>query len=355
MKVRIDPKATGSLLNVTLFGWVPPVYRPAALSRTTLADPIRHTGSHRVSRIYGSVKLSIKLCGQQLEEHEFWLCDMVPAIVAGGDLLRKLPALALGEASQAQLNQMYRAYKYPEERIAPARTPVPALSSQTWIFRAPEKTQQQQPSASCPVASSALDALNSVYRPRPIVVARISAADEAVVPMTVNQYSVTPPVIDERYDASGRFNTPPHKQEHRNVAKTGTLPAYCRAVTVVEDEAAMKEEPPPEVKSSATALQPATGKMKSATTGVFFDISQPPGQATIKQEPVAEGTLLKRRQLLYDKYSHRRRYWERKRCPIAGMMKRAYKRRKIKFKSGERVMLKSMLFLLSTTRPLSHM
>ena len=147
-KLCIDPKATGSLLNVTLFGWVPPAYRPAALSRTTLADPIRHTGSHRVSRIYGSVQLSIKLCGQQLEEHEFWLCDMVPAIVAGGDLLRKLPALALGEASQAQLNQMYRAYKYPEERIAPARTPVPALSSQTWIFRAPEKTQQQHPPAS---------------------------------------------------------------------------------------------------------------------------------------------------------------------------------------------------------------
>ena len=64
MKVRIDPKAIGSLLNVTLFGWVPPAYRPAALLRTTLADSMRHTGSHRVSRIYGSVKLSIKLCGQ---------------------------------------------------------------------------------------------------------------------------------------------------------------------------------------------------------------------------------------------------------------------------------------------------
>ena len=199
MKVRIDPKAIGSLLNVTLFGWVPPAYRPAALLRTTLADSMRDTGSHRVSRIYGSVKLSIKLCGQQLKEHEFWLSDMVPAIVAGGELLKKLPALALGEASQAQLNHMYRAYKYPEERIAPVTTQVPALSSQAWILPAPEKTQPQQPPASCPVASSALETLNSVYRPRPIVVARVSAAAiEAVIPTTVNQFSVTTPVLDEQ-------------------------------------------------------------------------------------------------------------------------------------------------------------
>ena len=85
--------------------------------------------------------------------------------------------------------------------------------------------------------------------------------------------------------------------------------------------------------------------MKTTKTSVFFYVSQPPGQATIKQEPVADNAFSKRRQLLYDKYSHRRQYWERKRCPIAGLMRRADKRRKIKFKSGELVMLKSMMSL----------
>ena len=105
------------------------------------------------------------------------------------------------------------------------------------------------------------------------------------------------------------------------------MPAPSRAAVVVKDSAAASEEPPPEVKRSATALQPATGKKKTATTSVFFDVSQPPGQAEIKQKPVAEDTLANRQPLVN---------------------KRAEKCHKPKFKSGEQVVLTRMMFLPDT-------
>ena len=76
-------------------------------------------------------------------------------------------------------------------------------------------------------------------------------------------------------------------QQRIDVAESQSLPADGRAPAVVADIVAVPGGPPPKVKNRATTATLATGKKKRATTSVSLDVGRPPGQTTVKREPVA--------------------------------------------------------------------